>query len=53
MNELLAIARHRDCCKVTLEVRVDNDAAQSLYQKFGFCDTPPPMHFWTHHLNPL
>jgi ribosomal protein S18 acetylase RimI-like enzyme len=29
-------ARARDCCKLTLEVRADNQPAQRLYRKFGF-----------------
>ena len=47
MNELIAIARVRACCKVTLEVREDNVAARALYRKLGFADTVPPMTFWT------
>jgi ribosomal protein S18 acetylase RimI-like enzyme len=39
-------ARARRCCKVTLEVRADNAAAQHLYRSVGFRDSEPPMHFW-------
>jgi ribosomal protein S18 acetylase RimI-like enzyme len=28
------------CCKLTLEVREDNQRAQRLYDKFGFGDMP-------------
>lgn len=39
-------ARERQCCRVTLEVRADNAAAQHLYRSVGFRDSEPPMHFW-------
>ena len=29
-------ARARGCCKITLEVRDDNDTARHLYDRFGF-----------------
>lgn len=38
--------RKNDFCKVTLEVRDDNQKAQRLYQKTGFVDCEPPMYFW-------
>lgn len=41
-----ATARQHNCCKVTLEVRADNLAAQRLYRSSGFGDTTPVMHFW-------
>lgn len=31
-----AEARHRGCCKLTLEVREDNPVARGLYRKSGF-----------------
>ena len=31
-------ARHRGCCKLTLEVQDDNTPARTLYQRFGFED---------------
>lgn len=31
-------ARASGCCKVTLEVRADNPAAERLYRRFGFGD---------------
>jgi GNAT superfamily N-acetyltransferase len=33
-----AIARARDCCKLTLEVFAKNERARSVYQRFGFAD---------------
>jgi ribosomal protein S18 acetylase RimI-like enzyme len=35
-----------DCCKITLEVRNDNENAKKLYQSIGFDDSTPPMFFW-------
>lgn len=38
---LAAVERHaraRGCCKLTLEVRQDNEAARRLYQAYGFRD---------------
>ncbi len=34
-------AREAGCCKVTLEVRVDNPGARSLYRRSGFGDFAP------------
>jgi GNAT superfamily N-acetyltransferase len=34
-------ARERGCCKLTLEVREDNERARSLYESFGFGDFAP------------
>ncbi len=31
-----ARARELDCCKLTLEVRKDNEGALALYRRFGF-----------------
>ncbi|ACY99789.1 MULTISPECIES: ribosomal protein S18-alanine N-acetyltransferase [Thermomonospora] len=36
LGELLAEAERRGCREVFLEVRVDNDRAQALYERFGF-----------------
>ena len=33
-----AHARHRGCCKLTLEVQDDNRRARALYESFGFTD---------------
>ncbi len=42
-------ARARGCCKVTLEVRSDNDQAKKLYERFGFSGAADDasMLFWT------
>lgn len=42
-----ARARELDCCRVTLEVRVDNAVARSLYQTRGFLAGGVPYEFWT------
>jgi ribosomal protein S18 acetylase RimI-like enzyme len=34
-------ARKLDCCKLTLEVREDNERARSLYENVGFGDFAP------------
>lgn len=47
LSYIIEKARERDYCKVTLEVRDDNDNAKKLYQSLGFKDTEPKMHFWT------
>ena len=47
LESLIEIARQRNYCKITLEVRHDNLPAQHLYRKLGFEDTKPPMYFWT------
>lgn len=47
LNSLVDFARREGCCKVTLEVRSDNDRAMHVYQKLGFVDCQPPMFFWT------
>jgi len=44
-------ARALGCCKLTLEVREDNDRARGLYRKFGFGESVVgpehvPMEFW-------
>jgi ribosomal protein S18 acetylase RimI-like enzyme len=44
-------ARALGCCKITLEVRQDNDVARGLYRKLGFDRsvvgaTGVPMEFW-------
>jgi len=42
-------ARALGCCKLALEVRDDNPAAQRLYQRYGFHDGGIPHRYW--HLN--
>lgn len=50
LNELIRISKERGYCKLTLEVREDNLAAQALYTSIGFKDCEPPMWFWTKQL---
>lgn len=47
LNGLIDFARKSGCCKVTLEVRYDNEIAKHVYSKQGFVDCEPPMYFWT------
>lgn len=46
MEKCIEIAKERKYCKVTLEVRDDNDNAKKLYESLGFKDTEPVMRFW-------
>ena len=39
-------ARRRGCCKVTLEVREDNEIAKAAYRRAGFKPTMPETLFW-------
>ncbi|MCE9529107.1 MAG: GNAT family N-acetyltransferase [Planctomycetales bacterium] len=43
-------ARRRGCCKVTLEVREDNETAKTVYQRAGFRSTTPETLFWAREL---
>ncbi|WP_020396269.1 GNAT family N-acetyltransferase [Thiolinea disciformis] len=36
VNKIEAVARERDCCKITLEVLQGNRSAQQAYRKLGF-----------------
>ena len=45
-----AEARRRGCCKVTLEVREDNEVAKAAYQRAGFQATSPETLFWSREL---
>ena len=47
LNQVIEIAEQRGYCKLTLEVREDNAAAKQLYNKLGFKESEPIMHFWT------
>jgi len=47
MEKLVEISLERDYCKITLEVREDNEAALALYRKMGFTECEPNMYFWT------
>ena len=46
MKGILDHASKMGFCRVNLEVREDNHGAKSLYQKLGFTECEPPMHFW-------
>jgi ribosomal protein S18 acetylase RimI-like enzyme len=47
MEKLVEIASDRAYCKITLEVREDNEAALALYRNMGFVECEPKMYFWT------
>lgn len=47
IEELIEESKRRGYCKLTLEVRVDNPAAQQVYRSMGFHESEPPMLFWT------
>ena len=47
MQQVEIWARELDCCKITLEVRHDNQAAQRLYRSYGFNDPGIATHFWS------
>lgn len=47
MQKLTDISEERKYCKMTLEVRGDNEVAQSLYRSLGFQECDPKMLFWT------
>ena len=38
LEKVEEIARTKGCCKITLEVLSNNEAAKSAYRKFGFSD---------------
>ncbi len=46
LEKLITKFSEADFGKITLEVRIDNDAAQGLYRKLGFNPTHPNMLFW-------
>lgn len=46
MKRLIEISEERKYCKITLEVREDNVAAQALYRSLGFDECEPKMLFW-------
>jgi len=47
LRKVAQIGRENNCCKITLEVRSDNENAKALYKSEGFKDSEPPMHFWS------
>jgi ribosomal protein S18 acetylase RimI-like enzyme len=57
LQAIEAKARALRCCRLTLEVRLDNDRARGLYRKFGFAQRTVgsnhvPMEFWWKPLQP-
>jgi len=46
IQELIRISEARNYCKLTLEVREDNPAAQHVYRSLGFEECEPRMLFW-------
>jgi len=50
LEQIVLIAKERKYCKITLEVREDNQIAQNLYTELGYKDTEPKMHFLTKEL---
>ena len=51
LDRIESKARELNCCRLTLEVREDNQVARGLYRKFGFdrATVGPkkvPMEFW-------
>jgi ribosomal protein S18 acetylase RimI-like enzyme len=51
LSYLIEYAKKQEYCKVTLEVRCDNNVAQSLYSRLGFKDCEPTMYFWSKSLD--
>jgi ribosomal protein S18 acetylase RimI-like enzyme len=47
LSYLIEYAKDQEYCKVTLEVRCDNNIAQGLYRSLGFKDCEPIMYFWS------
>jgi ribosomal protein S18 acetylase RimI-like enzyme len=47
MEKLVEMSNERGYCKITLEVREDNNLAQDLYRSLGFQECTPDMLFWT------
>lgn len=45
MQGVLDYASQNGFCRVNLEVREDNHTAKALYQKMGFVECEPQMHF--------
>lgn len=46
IQELIRISKERGYCKLTLEVREDNPAAQRVYKSLGFDECETRMYFW-------
>ena len=50
LQGIINYASQNGYCLVNLEVREDNHVAKALYQKMGFSECEPPMHFWEKNL---
>ena len=51
LNAVENLAGELGCCKVTLEVRDDNERAQAVYRQFGFDEGSEEMAFWAKKLS--
>ena len=51
MHRVETWARQLECCKITLEVRHDNQGAQRLYRSYGFSEPGIATHFWSKKLD--
>lgn len=50
MNAVIEEAGKRECSRITLEVRNDNETAQNLYRSLGFKETDPVHFYWRKYL---
>jgi ribosomal protein S18 acetylase RimI-like enzyme len=50
MNAVIREAGQRQCNRITLEVRNDNDTAQKLYRSLGFEEVEPIHFYWRKYL---
>ncbi|HOV15487.1 MAG TPA: GNAT family N-acetyltransferase [Spirochaetota bacterium] len=51
LENIIEYGKEAECCKITLEVRIDNEIANHLYKKMGFIESNPPMRFLHKSLN--
>ena len=45
LEKIVEYGKDTGCCKITLEVRIDNEIANHLYKNSGFIQSDPPMKF--------
>jgi len=50
MDTLTEEASKRQCSRITLEVRNDNDTAQKLYRSLGYEEAEPVHYYWRKYL---
>jgi len=50
LEESIRLSKEKDFCKITLEVREDNEVAKRLYNNLNFEECEPVMLFWTKNL---